>query len=93
MRPGCPGSWPSVAETERRGYGKLSDVVKTIDMEVLVAVLLDGVLVRERVVSGPDKVNGAETFSVSVYGGPYEPFCKSKFLASEGLRVHVRRGD
>jgi hypothetical protein len=32
--------------------------------------LLDGELARARVVSGPESVNGADTWRVSVYGGP-----------------------
>jgi hypothetical protein len=51
-------------ETERRGYGKPSAVVKTsvvISLEVLVSSFA-----KESVVSGPDSVNGAVTFKTSV---------------------------
>jgi hypothetical protein len=57
MRPGWPGSKPSVGETERKGYGKLSDVVKVRDVSLGT---------RESVVSGPERVKGAETVRVSV---------------------------
>jgi hypothetical protein len=85
MRPGWPASWPSLAETLRRGYGKLSAVVKTSDSDVELVVLEEP---NERVVSGPERVKGVETFNVSVYGGPYEPFWRLILARVEGVRAH-----
>lgn len=50
----------------------MSFVVKTRDVEVpfVVELEFEGTVVRERVVSGPDRENGLETLSVRVYGGP-----------------------
>ena len=71
IRPGCPGSKPSVGDTLRRGYGKLSFVVKIREVEMLfVERNFEDVVLRESVVSGPERVNGEETLRVRVYGGP-----------------------
>lgn len=64
MRPGWPGSWPSLGETERRGYGKLSAVVKT-NVVVLVPLLLP-LATSDKELSGPESVNGEDTLSVNV---------------------------
>jgi hypothetical protein len=63
MRPGWPGSTPSEREVERRGYGKLSAVEK---VRALSVVLLEDMVARDSVVSGPERVKGADTFMVSV---------------------------
>lgn len=73
MRPGCPGSWPSLLDTLRKGYGIPSFVVKTSVVTAEDSVELGRALASESMVSAPVRVNGAETFSVKVYGGPYEP--------------------
>jgi hypothetical protein len=44
-------------------------VVKTREAKVLLVVFED-VVMRERDVSGPESVKGADTFKVRVYGGP-----------------------
>ena len=62
IRPGWPGSKPSVGETWRRGYGKPSAVVKTR----VEALLVVGCGARESEVSGPESVKGEERVRVSV---------------------------
>ena len=49
----------------------MSFVVKISVVEVLfVERDFEGVVLRESVVSGPERVNGEETLRVRVYGGP-----------------------
>lgn len=70
----------------------MSAVVKVRLMELLVLLLLEGIAASESVVSGPESINGAETFIMSVYGGPYEPFCKLTFAATCVVRAQLMSG-
>jgi hypothetical protein len=88
MRPGWPASKPSAGATARRGYAKLSAVVKTRDDE---AALEELSRVRESAVSGPERRNGPETSSVSVYGGPHEVWFRATLRLAGDARVQVRR--
>lgn len=65
----------------------MSDVVNTRLVAVVLFVVLDGAAIKERVVSGPESMNGDDTFKVSVYGGPYEPL----LIVESLVRAHEIR--